>query len=116
MAVSIAEIQNTTCHEEIAVIRLAMGRASMMPSCSPLITVPTACPRDAAGAKCAASGTSSCAPTASRPTPRMPSRNVAAVPEAATTASASAHPSSVAISPRFSSTSPSGTSSSNPPK
>ena len=49
-----AEMKNTACHEAICAMKLETGRANMMPSISPLITLPTTAPRTASGARCAA--------------------------------------------------------------
>ncbi|MCY1368719.1 hypothetical protein D9M69_557190 [compost metagenome] len=49
-----AEIKNTICHDESWVMKLDTGRANMMPSIKPLITLPTTRPRTASGARCAA--------------------------------------------------------------
>ena len=49
-------------------MKLDIGRDSRMPSISPPITLPTTRPREASGAKCAASGTRICTDTDAKPT------------------------------------------------
>ena len=95
--------------------KLAAGRASMMPSISPLITLPTMRPRIASGARWEAYGTSTWAATEPRPTPRAASRNGAAWPDNPAAARARALiPTAASTRARFSNTSASGTTSSSP--
>jgi hypothetical protein len=65
--ISAAESKNIVLHENRWVTRLAIGRASMMPNISPLITFPTTWPLDPSGARCAAHGTKTWTATAPRP-------------------------------------------------
>jgi hypothetical protein len=98
-----------------AAARLATDRASMMPSSRPLVTCPTYLPRLCSGARWAASGMSTWATTEVTPTSARAIRNTPKPGAAAATASATAVTSSVREeSLRFSSRSPSGSSSASP--
>jgi hypothetical protein len=49
-----ADTKYTTCHDDNAVMKLAAGRDSITPIISPEVTLPTARPRVAGGARCPA--------------------------------------------------------------
>ena len=65
----------TAFQEAISAITLATGRASMMPSISPLITLPTTLPRMPSCAMCAAYSTNTCTATDPMPVSRAQARN-----------------------------------------
>ena len=109
-AVATAEAMNTTGQDVTCVMKLAIGRDSMMPSISPLVTVPTTRPRVASGARWAAKGSSICTTTALDPITSIAARNGSVWRAKAAPSSASAHrPSTDDIRRRFSTMSPSGT-------
>ena len=105
-----AEAMKTARQEIRAAMKLATGRASMIPIMSPLDTIPTTRPRVASGARCAASGTRICIATEPRPIAPAQTRNTAAEGANAAAASATALKATEArASLRFSIRSPSGT-------
>ena len=98
-----------------SVTKLATGRASMMPSISPLITFPTTRPRAASGTRCAAYGTRTCTTTDPSPTNMDARRNGAAcVDRAAPVKARTARDSADKTRRRFSTKSPKGTMSNSP--
>jgi hypothetical protein len=110
-----AETPNTVRQEVCEAMKLATGRATMMPIIRPLITAPTTRPRMASGARCAASGTMICTPTA--PSPIAPEQTRKAVEEVVTAAKARAialNATQAMTSRRFSTRSPSGTTNTSP--
>ena len=64
-------------------MKLATGRAAMMPIIRPLITAPTMRPRMASGARWAASGTMICTAADPRPIAKAEARNAAGEPASA---------------------------------
>ncbi|MNK89990.1 hypothetical protein D3C87_1100200 [compost metagenome] len=111
-----AETAKMVCQPPVRpAIRLDTGRANMIPISSPLVTLPTTRPRIWSGARCAANGTSTCTATEHRPMAQPATRNTLAWVASAAAVSATAQPPiSVRISLRFSTRSPSGTSSTSP--
>ena len=65
--ITAAEIQNTGRQPKADEMKRASGRASRMPVSRPAMTLPTVRPRCSGGTRCAANGTSTCAPVEQRP-------------------------------------------------
>ena len=114
-AITTAEITNTACHDSRSVMKLAAGRASMMPRLRPLITLPTTRPRIGAGARWVAYGTRTCTATEPSPISRAAARKPAAcVDSAAPSRARMATHRMASTRRRVSNRSPSGTTSSSP--
>ena len=96
-------------------MRLATGRPNRMPVSRPLTTVPTWRPRLAGSAMCAAIGTTICAVTEVMPITMQAKRKTSGVRAKEVSSSVTAaRPRVITISLRFSTKSPSGTSSRSP--
>ena len=110
-----ADRANTACQPSRSSSRLETGRDSMMPSISPLMTLPTTRPRLASGARCAAYGTRTCTATEPMPMNSEASRNGSAAVDTDAASSARMATHRTASTSRLVSTrSPSGTTSSRP--